>query len=71
MSAQPVILTDEAPPALGPVLGKERIEVIDILRGVAIFGILLVNMSAFSMPASVGTALDSRDLGAISNAFQQ
>ena len=31
----------------------------------------LKDLSAFSMPASVGTALDSRDLGAISNAFQQ
>ncbi|MFQ5818190.1 MAG: DUF418 domain-containing protein, partial [Terriglobia bacterium] len=33
---------------LGPVRAKERIEVIDILRGWAIFGILLVNMMVFS-----------------------
>ncbi|MGH9555994.1 MAG: DUF418 domain-containing protein, partial [Terriglobales bacterium] len=31
---------------MGPVLPKERIQVIDILRGWAIFGILLVNMGA-------------------------
>jgi uncharacterized protein len=36
----------------GPVLGQERIEAIDILRGVAILGILIVNMSmrGFSLP---------------------
>jgi len=50
MSAQPAIPATEPLPALGPVLGRERIEVIDMLRGLAIFGILLVNMSAFSMP---------------------
>lgn len=32
-------------PTIGPVLPGERIEVIDILRGWAIFGILLVNIS--------------------------
>ena len=31
----------------------------------------LKDLSAFSMPATVGTALDGRDLGAISTAFQQ
>jgi uncharacterized protein len=32
-------------PVIGPVRPKERIEVIDILRGWAIFGMLVVNMS--------------------------
>ncbi len=39
-----------AAPAIGPVRGQERIESIDILRGVAILGILLVNMGLFSLP---------------------
>jgi len=39
---------------IGPVLRQERIEAIDILRGVAILGILIVNMQLFSMPE--GTA---------------
>jgi uncharacterized protein len=40
-------------PIVGPVLGQERIEPIDILRGVAILGILIVNMGLFSMPEGV------------------
>ena len=36
------------PAAIGPVLGQERIDAIDILRGVAILGILIVNMGLFS-----------------------
>ncbi|PYQ20587.1 MAG: hypothetical protein DMF81_18185, partial [Acidobacteria bacterium] len=35
---------------IGPVLDQERIEAIDILRGVAILGILIVNMGGFSLP---------------------
>ena len=35
---------------VGPVSGQERIEAIDILRGVAILGILILNMGLFSMP---------------------
>jgi len=51
--------TAVAPPALGPVgpvgpvLGQERIDAIDVLRGVAILGILVVNMSLFSLPEGV------------------
>jgi len=39
-----------SPPVIGPVPGQERIEAIDILRGVAILGILIVNMGLFSLP---------------------
>jgi len=42
---------------VGPVLRQERIEAIDILRGVAILGILIVNMGLFSLPE--GNAVDS------------
>ncbi len=34
-------------PVLGPVRAKERIETIDILRGFALFGVILVNTWAF------------------------
>lgn len=37
-------------PAIGPTGAGERIETIDIVRGFAIFGILLVNMGMFSTP---------------------
>jgi len=40
----------------GPVLRQERIEAIDILRGVAILGILIVNMRLFSMPEGLPVA---------------
>jgi uncharacterized protein len=48
MSALPH--TVASPPVIGPVPGQERIEAIDILRGVAILGILIVNMGLFSLP---------------------
>jgi uncharacterized protein len=48
MSALP--RTIASPPVIGPVLDQERIEAIDILRGVAILGILAVNMRGFSLP---------------------
>ena len=35
---------------IGPVPPRQRIEVIDVLRGWAVFGILLVNMEVFSGP---------------------
>jgi uncharacterized protein len=37
----------EPAPVLGPVRAKERIETIDILRGFALFGVILVNTWAF------------------------
>lgn len=33
-----------------PLRGKERVEILDFLRGIAIFGILIVNMSYFNTP---------------------
>lgn len=36
--------------ALGPVLGADRITAIDTLRGVAVLGILVMNIYAFAMP---------------------
>jgi uncharacterized protein len=48
----PLPHTIASPPVIGPVLRQERIEAIDILRGVAILGILIVNMNmrGFSLP---------------------
>ncbi len=37
-------------PAVAPVQQAERIQIVDILRGFALFGILLVNMAIFSQP---------------------
>jgi len=37
----------------GPITASERILYIDILRGMALFGILAANMRGFDAPASV------------------
>ena len=37
-------------PVVAPVQQAERIQIVDILRGFALFGILLVNMAIFSYP---------------------
>ena len=42
--------TQPAAPAIAPVQQAERIQIVDILRGFALFGILLVNMAIFSQP---------------------
>ena len=36
--------------SLNPTLGEERIDSLDILRGFAILGILIMNIQSFSMP---------------------
>jgi uncharacterized protein len=41
------------PERMAPVSALERIDVIDILRGVALFGILAANMRGFNAPAQV------------------
>ena len=43
-----------------PVLRQERIEAIDILRGVAILGILVVNMGLFSQPEGLAAGTTDR-----------
>lgn len=35
---------------LGPITGRERIEVLDVLRGIAILGILVMNIRNFALP---------------------
>lgn len=41
---------ETSPVAVTPVPPSERIKIVDILRGFALFGILLVNMTIFSRP---------------------
>jgi len=45
----PVIASQQRAP-MTPVLAGERIETLDVLRGVALFGILIVNLAPFSWP---------------------
>ena len=66
-AALPADLTDAAPPPepeakpelsrdptlVGPVAGEDRIFYIDLLRGMALFGILAANMRAFFAPLDV------------------
>jgi uncharacterized protein len=40
----------DAPPAAAPVSDRERLKLIDALRGVALLGILLMNIPGFAMP---------------------
>ena len=46
----PPIITHWRSEALTPIATAERIETLDVLRGFALFGILTVNMVAFSWP---------------------
>lgn len=47
MTDQPIT---SSPAQLGPVQPSERIVLLDVLRGLAIFGILVVNVTFFSQP---------------------
>lgn len=48
--ATPLEQTEERTAQAGPVTTAERIQILDILRGFALFGILLVNMAYFANP---------------------
>jgi uncharacterized protein len=50
MSADPEPPTTSSPPRLTPVAEAERIDSLDVLRGFALLGILVMNIQAFSMP---------------------
>lgn len=49
-SAPPGPADGPPPTPLAPVAAGERVEILDVLRGFAIFGILLVNMALFFSP---------------------
>jgi uncharacterized protein len=49
----------------GPVPAQERLPVLDILRGFALFGILLVNMGLFKAPVSIETVTATTAAGSL------
>jgi len=49
-SAIPPVIETTAPPALQPVGTAERIQALDVLRGFALLGILVVNVELFGWP---------------------
>src|SRR5688500_1977833 len=52
MSSIPPVISDWRQGTLEPVEASARNETLDVLRGFALFGILLVNMALFSWPAT-------------------
>ncbi|MDX1389085.1 MAG: hypothetical protein R3344_07840, partial [Acidobacteriota bacterium] len=44
---------DSAPEPMKPVAGGERLDIVDVIRGFAVFGILLVNMQFFNGPQTL------------------
>ncbi len=52
-AAPPPVISEWQTAALHPVRGRERLVTLDVLRGFALFGILTVNMIAFSWPMDV------------------
>ena len=46
---QPIVVAEPAQP-LGPTQAEERISLIDVLRGLALFGIIAANMRGFAGP---------------------
>src|SRR5947209_10848105 len=53
LEGPPPVEITEPKPEMAPVAAHERIDVIDILRGMALFGILTANMRGFGAPAQV------------------
>ena len=51
----PASVTEDVVPRLGPVPAEQRIDIIDILRGFALFGVLLINMRNFDLPGQEWT----------------
>ncbi len=50
-AADPAVAEEETPPPrLGPAIGGDRFVAVDVLRGVAVLGILAMNIYAFAMP---------------------
>ena len=47
----PTIDASPPVPKAGPTLGKSRIDSLDVLRGFALMGILIMNIQSFSMPS--------------------
>jgi uncharacterized membrane protein YeiB len=47
-------------PAAAPVANSDRLEFLDVLRGVALFGILVVNLPVIGLPLS--EAMDAPSL---------
>lgn len=58
-------------PAMMPTSASERIDVIDILRGMALFGILAANMRGFSAPAQVYFNTDALFKGQLDTIVQE
>jgi uncharacterized protein len=58
-------------PAMTPTSARERIDVIDILRGLALFGILTANMRGFSAPAQVYFNVDALFKGQLDTIVQE
>jgi len=52
MPKNPEIVSGSLAPIAAPVIQSDRISILDSLRGFAILGILLINISSFSMPVS-------------------
>jgi uncharacterized protein len=52
MPKNPESITGATAPDAAPVLQSDRISILDSLRGFAILGILLMNISSFAMPVS-------------------
>ena len=53
-----------APRALAPITVRERIEALDVIRGIALIGIFLMNVEWFTRPiAELGTGVDVTQAG--------
>ena len=49
LAAAPAAPVPDSPLSAAPVSGADRIGSLDVLRGIAVFGILLMNISAFGL----------------------